>query len=158
MPTTKHASPITLEDLKLTPAKEPMSRLYSGPLSYQGYWRQRAMCQLDAYLGLNLHKVFIVTEVNDNPGCSITNGIEMVADAIEEKFGLPHVFGPWSDRSCILVEHYDARSYSSHPDRDDYSIIGFKAENGGNYKYYGDPDWYGVEKSEIERLIGGSLA
>ena len=157
MPTaTEQASPITLEDLQLVPAKEPMSRLFSGRLNYKGYGRQIASCQLDAYFGLDLHKVFIVTEMSDNPGCSITNGIEMVADAIEEKFGLGHVFGPTSDRTSILVEHYDNRSYSSRPDRDDYSIMEFKSER-GSYKYYSDPGWFGVEKSEIERLIGQSI-
>jgi len=148
-------SPITLEDLKLEPSSKPLALIFSGKVNYKGYGRQIAACHLDAYVGPD-RKVFIATEIDTNPGCSITNGIEMVADAVEEQFSLGHVFGPTSDRTNVLVEHYDNRSYSSHPDRDDYSIMEFKGEN-GSYKYYSNPGWWGVEKSEIERLIGGQL-
>ena len=152
---------ITLEDLKITPAKEPMSRLFSGRFNYKGYGRQIAACHLDAYFDQDLRKVFIVTEIADNPGCSITNGAEMVADAIEEKFGLGHVFGPSSNRACTLVEHYDAHSYPSRSNQDDYSIVEVKEEHKTGkeyYRYYAGVGWYGVDKSEVERLTGGPIA
>lgn len=148
---------ITLEDLGLFPASKPLALVFSGSLSYRGYWKDTAVCRLDFYSGGG-RRVFIATEVPENQGLSITNGIERVAAAIEEKFVLPHVFGPGSDGSSVLIEHYTPDSYEGRQGDEDFSVMRFKHESKGGFPSYGDPDWFRVEKSEIERLIGGHLA
>src|SRR5208337_4650980 len=100
-------NPITLEDLKLSPAKEPMRLIFSGDFTYDGYSKSyHSFCHLDAYSDGDGRRVFVATELNRNTGTSITNAIEMVAEAIEKHFGLAHVFGPSSAKTNILVEHY----------------------------------------------------
>jgi hypothetical protein len=170
-------SPIVLEDLKnsavhanfhrVASAKEPLTLIYSGPLEYVGYFRQTAICHLDVYNGPQLSDppaepqtwVFIATEVPDNKGLSITNGIEKVAQAAEGMFGLGHVFGNSDEKkgSYFLVEHYSPSSYEGRDGEDDYSIMSFREEKGSSVRYYGSPDWIPVEKEQIERLIGGPL-
>lgn len=148
-------SPITLEDLKLTASEAPLTLIYSGDLIYRGYGRDMAVCNLTVYSGPN-RKVFIATETSKNKGLNITNGIERVAVSIEAQFSLGHVFGPTSDRTHILVEHYTPESYAGRGGCEDFSVMEFKHEK-GSCVYYGDPGWWGVEKKQIERLIGGQL-
>jgi hypothetical protein len=140
----------TLEDLKLPPAKEPMRLVFSGDFDYEGYSKSyRSFCHLDVYSDGKDKRVFIATELSRNTGTSVTNAIEMVAEAVEKHFGLPHVFGPDSPKTNILVEHYDQD--------DHYSIVEFEKE-GGSLRYYVSPGWWGVDKSEVERLTGGPIA
>jgi hypothetical protein len=163
-------SPITLEMLhdsqkplnfkNIAPAKEPMILDFSEILEYPGHGRQTAICQLDVYrspLTGPRTWVFIATEIPENPGLSVTNGIEHVALAIEKKFLLGPVFGNKEKTGTyILVEHYTPHSYEGR-NREDFPLINFGTEN-TRFPYYGSPDWIPVAKKEIERLIGVSLA
>lgn len=149
------ATPITLEDLKLSPAKEPMRLIFSGDFTYDGYSKSyHSFCHLDAYSDGKGGRVFIATELSRNTGTSITNAIEMVAEAIEKKFtDSAHVFSSSSPKTNILVEHYTKDSILD----DHYSIVEFEKE-GGSMRYYVSPGWWGIDKFEIERLTGGPLA
>ena len=146
---------ITLEDLKLSPSKEPMRLIFSGDFTYEGYSKSYvSFCHLDAYSDGTGKRVFVATELSRNTGTSITNAIEMVAEAIEKKFtDSAHVFGPSSPKTNTLIEHYVKDSILD----DHYSLVEFEKE-GGSFRYYVSPGWWGVEKSEVERLVGGPLA
>ena len=146
---------ITLEDLKLSPSKEPMRLIFSGDFTYEGYSKSyHSFCHLDAYSDGKGGRVFVATELSRNTGTSITNAIEMVAEAIEKKFtDSAHVFGPSSTKTNTLVEHYAKDSSLD----DHYSLVEFEKE-GGSMRYYISPGWWGIDKSEIERLTGGPLA
>ena len=155
---TEVLRPITIKNLGFLPAAGPLRLEYSDIMQYRGYGRQVATCRLQAYESPGI-RVFIVTEISENKGCSITNNIEEVAVAIEQRLELPHVFGPTTplDKTYVLIEHYAPDSYSVQwCGAEDFSIVKFKMEM-GFFHYYEDPDWIRVEKPEIERLIGGPL-
>lgn len=86
----------------------------------------------------------IVTEVESNPGLSITNGIEYIAAALSQKFNL-------QPKDLVLVEHY-------HEDKilpEHYHVVKFRdaRHNREGWKF-SEPQWIPVEKSELDRLIG----
>ena len=147
---------IKLEDLKLVPPAEPLKLVYSGPLHYKGHYRQNAVCHLAAYDSPSL-EVLIATEVPENTGLSVTNGIENVAVAAEDLLMLPVLEKGTPEKVYVFIEHYTPDSYRGRGGEEDFSIVTFKAEY-GSCKHYGAPDWIHVEREEVEKLIGGSLA
>lgn len=70
-------------------------------LDYVTEWsHQPARCRLRAWHDA---EVAVVTELADNPGMSITNAIEAVADAVSDALDVDV-----SDAGYLLVEHYEA--------------------------------------------------
>jgi hypothetical protein len=133
-----------------------MRLVYSGDFNYEGYFKSTAVCDLKAYSG-NGKYVFIATEIKRNVGTSITNAIEMVAEAVEKKFGIKRLFGPDSDGNSVLIEHYGDMSYETgRGGQEDYSIMALQVVP-KSFHYYSNPDWWRVDKSEIERLVGGPV-
>ena len=158
---------LKLEDLGLVPVAEPLNRSYSEPnFPYEGYFGRHSECAIAVFSGDMFDEacphVVIATEVAGNPGTSVTNCIERVAEAYEKEFGLPHVFAPGAAENTglhfVLIEHYDQNSYTSGRDGEDFSIVRFgAAAESGRGRYYSDPQWSHIDKSEVERLIGQEL-
>jgi len=149
---------ITLVYLKIQPASKPLTLVYSGILVYDGHFKKKsAACHLSVYDGSDL-RVLVATEIPENEGLSITNGIEYVAVAAEELLKLSHVFGKrGADKPSVLIEHYTPESYEGRGRGEDFSVIGFGAEK-CRMRYYGEPEWTPIGRSEVERLIGRGLA
>jgi hypothetical protein len=144
--------------LGLRPAAEPLTELDSIPkFSYMGYFGKLAVCGLNVYEGPD-GMVFIVTELPDNEGTSITNRAEMVAETLEAEYGLPHVFGEPRDVNYTYIEHYPvSKRRGDFPEN--FSIVTFAGapplhSNDSNPKFYSEPNWVPVEREQVERLIG----
>ena len=86
-----------------------MTEIFHTEITYQPYRTSfTGRCRVDIWpLTIEpLHEGFIiVTELADNPGPSITNSIEAIAEVIEQE--LLH----WPLIAYRLVEHYPARGY-----------------------------------------------
>lgn len=156
-------SPITLEMVGLEPAAKPMVRLMAlQAFAYLGYFGKHAECGLHVFESHG-RTVFIATELPENPGTSITNRAEVVAETIEELFGLPHVFGDKPrNTNYTYVEHYPSTKRRGDFD-ENWAIVTFKdtqapclshPRSKNSPQFYNDPNWVPVEREQIERLIG----
>jgi len=138
---------ITLENLGLSASVNPMIAAETNDWwEFPGYFRSVAHCQLDLFTrgGGEKFTVAIVTELEENKGLSITNGIEYIAAKIAKEHNL-------QPKDLILVEHW-------HGDKildEHYSLVRFKGtkhERGG--WSFQNPEWVPLEKAELDRLIG----
>jgi hypothetical protein len=134
---------------------------------YKGYFGHHAECGLDVF-AYDKNYVFIVTELPENPGTSVTNRAEMVAETLEAKFGiLGHPFYEGNYKSgevrYTYIEHYPRSKYRGDWD-ENFSIVTFKRDtrqstvHGSNPQYYAEPNWTPVEREQVERLIGQPFA
>lgn len=120
-------------------------------LEYDGFWHGRpGRCRLtywpptvvmanDATVGYP--GLAVVTELDDNPGPSVTNAIENVAAAVERVVGEPVASENW-----ILVEHYPRRKTS----RETFDQVRLTRSSDGKYH---DPDWKHIDPEEISRWV-----
>jgi|SRR5271157_681362 len=146
-------SEITLEMLGLKPAAEPMIRHMPVPaFAYESYFGQHAACGLHVFESHG-RMVFIATELPKNPGTSITNRAEIVAETIEEDFGLPHVFGENPrNGNYTYVEHYPRNKRLGGFD-ESFCIVTFRKVQ-CQPSFYAHPSWMPVGREQIERLLG----
>jgi hypothetical protein len=151
---------IKLEDLGLTPATEPLEHTHAVDyFPYEGYFGHPASCKFDVYEN-DTRRVVIVTEVAQNPGTSVTNRIEVVAETADGAIGKGHLFGNYGtpDKPTVLIEHYDNNSYSTGRGSEDFSVVRFETENtwcqSPRACRYANPSWYHLDKAEVERLLG----
>jgi hypothetical protein len=165
----KGKSTITLEMLGLKPATEKLTHLNEIKwFEYKGYFGRQAICALDIYAD-DKNFVIIVTELPDNPGTSITNRAEVVAETLETAFEIPgHAFSealfnePMSMR-YTYIEHYPRSKYRGDWD-ENFSIVTFKDSRlrtsapKDNPQWYSQPNWVPLEREEIERFIGQPFA
>lgn len=97
----------------------------SRPFEYDGIWpHQKCRCFLDVY-STKIGKICVVTELNDNPGASVTNCIEKIAAKLHSEYG-----------DHVLIEHYGAQSYD-FPRKEDYSLVRFSGE-------FCNPKWHTI--------------
>jgi hypothetical protein len=136
----------TLEMLGLSPSVNPMTSSTNNWYEYPGYFRSKAHCQLDLFIrgGGEKFTVAIVTELKKNQGLSITNAAEYIAAQLCSDYKIQ----PYD---LILIEHYGIDRILSER----YSLIRFKS----SYKdakgwHFTEPDWFPLEKSEVNRLVG----
>lgn len=84
-----------------------MRLIHQSLLPYQGFHGTEGLCHIRAYEGPGRLPVVIAGALDDGPGTSITNAIEMVAAAIQARL--------FADgREFELIEHYP-RSFSGDP-------------------------------------------
>lgn len=146
---------LTLEKLGLSASVDPLSRTYQDDwFEYPGYFHKPAHCQLEVYRRESGegYIVVIATELAANDGASITNASESLAVQICKNFSLPH------PQKLILIEHYYADSVLP----ESYSLVRFqnirRVQTNRDVKFvFEGRSWLPLEKSELERLIGGTL-
>lgn len=152
--------------------QQPMSLIFDGPYDYAGYFNKAAKCHLRIYAprggdrSAHLLPVVIATELDDNPGTSITNVCEHLAHTV------------WTDRvlwsgaltpdpqqeGLIWIEHYAGKLQSPtsgnwHPDQETFSLVSFTgsthSESGDPRKQrMGQPEWSHIRRAVVEGLIG----
>lgn len=138
---------ITLEMLGLKASVNPMVAAETNDwFEFPGYFRSKAHCQLDLFTrgGGEKFTIAVVTEIKENKGLSITNGIEYIAATIAKQYNL-------QPKDLILIEHW-------HKDNileEHYSLVRFKStaheRDGWHFR---EPEWFHLEKSELDRLVG----
>lgn len=105
--------------------------------------------------------IVLATEVEDNPGASITNAAEKLAAQVCEHFAI-------RPSRLVWVEHYDERDLPRHqwasyrPEGESYDLVSFdfrsarQIHDGGGISL-GKPTWKHTTKADIEKLIGEKL-
>jgi hypothetical protein len=88
--------------------------------------------------------VVIATELEDNPGTTITNYADQLATQIIMEFNI-------KPDSLIWIEHYPARPEIG--EQETFDLISFK----WNGTRYIKPEWYHIEKSMLDKIIGEDL-
>ncbi|MEM6628856.1 MAG: hypothetical protein AAF694_04255 [Bacteroidota bacterium] len=106
---------------------------------FKGYFNRKAWCHLivddDA-------SVVVATERADNPGTSITNGVEALANQVCQEFSI-------DPQKLIWIERYTQNSYENlSPDEKqqypDYALVTFNFKKGqlfsGKHQHIKDKD------------------
>lgn len=120
-----------------------------GPYGSEGRCMVRLFDTTDA--GPTPYLVIATDIGEDNPGPSVTNAAELVAESICDRFGL-------APDQLTFVEHYDGRIGNTPATRrrdgvEDFDQVTFAS--GG--RPLSGPNWTPIRKAEVERMIGVSL-
>src|SRR5712691_2646077 len=115
---------------------------------YRGYHGCPSYCWLRIYTAPD-RTVVIATEVDDNPGTSMTNMAAHLATEVTRTFGLPL-------DALVWIEHYPARRViGGHPRLPaSFDLVTFTWTPLGLRA----PQWRRVSKEQVEALMGQRLA
>ncbi|WP_309707573.1 hypothetical protein [Armatimonas sp.] len=129
---------------------EPAKVIYDGPWHYQGYHGVRSVCYLRLYQPKEPRPaIAIFTEIESNPGTSITNRIEVLTTLAWEFLQKP-------DAAPVVIEHYPNRGvHNTHTDRwqfpEQFDLLEFDRKPDGSFF---KPRWRRVGRVTAEELIG----
>ena len=143
---------------------EPALVIYEGGWHYKGYHGTPSICVLRLYQpraedgSLDNPEtlppaIALFTEAHNNAGTSVTNKIEALATSAWEYLGKP-------EKPPVVVEHYPNRGvYNSVRDKwqfpESFDIVEFDRKQGGSFE---KPRWRRIPRTEVEKLIGLTLA
>jgi hypothetical protein len=99
-----------------------MRLVAEGVLGYQGLHGINGLCHVRQYEQPGVMPVVIVGQLDDNPGTSITNEIEMVAASVER------VLFP-EGREFRMIEHYPEATYASLRPHGSFALVHFTRLN-----------------------------
>jgi len=133
-----------------------MRLTHAGPFDFVGLHRFPARCHVRVWEGTGRLPVVIATELEDNPGTSITNAAELVASQVWEQL-LPH-----AREGFVWIERYPARrdrsgriAPDSALDGESLDLVTFALAGGRELEMREDPHpWRRVGRAEVERLVG----
>ena len=116
---------------------------------YRGYWGRPAKCGLEVYRHENFTLV-IATELNDNPGTSITNMAEPLATEVCKDLGVPA-------RSMVWVEHYPGPARGLAPSwvKEHWDLTQFYLDV-PNGRFLA-PAWFRLSVDQVEQLKAGAM-
>lgn len=132
------------------PKTAPARLLYDGEWKYRGYHDSPSVCHLRLFEPMETDKplVAIFTELDSNPGTSVTNRIEVLATMVWQYLERP-------DRGLTVIEHYPNRGM--HNPRtgkwqfpEEFDIVTFELSDGCRFAR---PKWRRVSREEIENTI-----
>ncbi len=118
-------------------------------LRYRGYHGCLSRCRIQVYdNGSERPYVVIATELEDNPGTSITNAAEIVAGEVWKLLEKPA-------RTMVWIEHYPDRCFLGERPmlREQWDLVRF--EQVGNC--FLRPKWRRISKEEVERICEGAI-
>ena len=98
----------------------------------------------------------ICTELQDNPGMSVTNAAERIAGEVISFHWLP---------KPVWIEHYQDGARGTPEDPHTFDLVTFSSyevEELGSYmgeerKRIGEPSWKPLDRATVEALIGEPL-
>jgi len=101
--------------------------------------------------------VVICTELQDNPGMSVTNSAERIAGEVISFHRLP--------APLVWIEHYQDGARGTKEDPHTFDLVTFSSyevEDLGSYmgeerKRIGEPSWKPLDRATVETLIGEPL-
>ena len=133
---------------------EPAEAVYDGSWHYKGYHGVKSVCYLRLYQPEESRPaIAIFTELETNPGSSITNRIEVLATMVWEFLQRP-------ENPPVVVEHYPNRGvHNTHSDRwqfpEQFDLLEFERKPDGSFE---KPRWRRVPRAMIEERIGQPLS
>lgn len=132
----------------------PARVLYDGKWKYRGYHDSPSMCHLRLFEPVETYKplIAIFTELDSNPGTSVTNRIEVLATMAWQWQERPQ-------RGLTVVEHYPNRGmHNPIKNRwqfpEEFDVVTFEQSDGCRFAR---PKWRRVSRQEIEGMIGQPL-
>jgi hypothetical protein len=112
-----------------------------------------AHCRLRVY-NHNGKFVFLLTELPDNPGMSVTNAIDIIATKLLAEYMI-------SPHEAAFIEHYPADA-SRPQDTYDYVSLNFQQRavfNSHNYPWFAEnPTWRRMTIEEVEIATGANFS
>lgn len=147
-------STLKLEHFDLDAAEQPTKHRFER-FEYDGFFKRPSACGLDVF-DSSTRTVAVVTELlrdgiqAENPGTSITNQIEEIAYRLGVELAIDGGMFFKEPKKFILVEHYPQRGDGSTWE-EHFDLVRFQIMRGERPT---DPQWYRIEKEEVERLIG----
>lgn len=106
----------------------------------------RAVCNLRVFDN-HTGSIVIATELSDNPGLSVTNGWEYIAEELVEDFGLV----PATTR---YIEYYPERIFQAHGrefvQKEEWAEVLLSWHG----KEVADVDWKHITREEVKMLVG----
>ena len=116
-----------------------MQKIYDDVYSYSGYNGCLSRCQLQVWQAEDkLQAVVVVTELNSNPGTSITNAVEGLALEVYTQFGLSMPGTEWYEEYEHTPGKYDRAFFD----------LQMQPERSPNL----NPKWRPTLPAELERL------
>lgn len=100
---------------------------------YEGYWGCKSKCDIEIH-----GNIVIATELDDNPGTSITNFAVQLATLVCNKFNISY-------KNLIWIEHYPERKRTE----ESFDFTTFNISEKG----FSSPRWKRVTKENILSVI-----
>lgn len=128
----------------------PVEVIYDGPWHYRGYHGVQSVCYLRLYQPPEPRPaIAIFTELEGNPGTSVTNRIEVLATLAWEFLRKPAT-------PPVVIEHYPNRGvHNVHTGRwqfpEQFDLLEFDRKPDGSFV---KPRWRRVGRATAEELIG----
>lgn len=124
-----------------------MRQVYNGKYRFLGLHNFVSLCELKVYVHDDRREaVVIFCEIPSNPGTSVTNAAEILANVVYEKVLGPNI----NPLHVCWVEHY--------PEHDTFDLIRFNKITLPSQAHlktrYSMPEWKRGSRGEIEQLIG----
>ena len=114
----------------------------------------KASSGVESACGLEIHEnalrtVIVLTELDDNPGISVTNAVERIAELVCARFNKKNLKEKTvKDCTCVWVEHYPETSGGD----ESFDFVYFKTRKNGTFF---SPEWKRTTKEQVDRLIAG---
>ena len=124
--------------------------IYDGPWHYKGYHGVKSVCYLRLYQPKEPRSpIAIFTELENNPGSSITNRIEVLATMAWEFLQRP-------ESPPNVVQHYPGRGVlNTHTGRwqfpEQFDLLEFERKTDGSFV---KPRWQRIPRATINEMIG----
>ena len=138
----------------------PPEVIYDGPWHYRGYHGVKSVCYLRLYEpqvnsgqpGNPSPAIAIFSELETNPGTSVTNRIEVLVTLAWEFLQKP-------ETAPVVIEHYPNRGvHYTHTGKwqfpESFDIVEFDRKPDGSLE---KPRWRRISRAEVEKLIGLSF-
>ena len=110
--------------------------------NYKGFWNCDSCCDIEVHRRSDGKFVFVVTELPDNPGTSVTNFAEHLATAMRRQYGL-------RPDEVIWIEHYPE---AKNRRKEDFDLVRFIGMEGDSFR---TPVWTRITEQAVDDLIAG---
>lgn len=132
-----------------------MRQVYNGKYQFLGLHRHSSLCELKVYVHDERYEAIVIwCEIPSNPGTSVTNAAELLANVVHEKV-LGYKFLP---QFITWVEHYPQTASRSDAT---FDLVRFKhvtvppsQAHVSERVHYSEPQWKRSSRAEVEKLIG----
>lgn len=126
-----------------------MKKTLDQTFPYRGYFGCESRCRLRVWQEDGKPPVVLFTELDENPGTSITNVIEDIAWEAFKLLERPEC-------GIQVIEHYRDRGIVRGKPmyKEEFDVVTFTQIASG----FDDPCWRRISKEEMERIIDEALA
>ena len=117
----------------------------------------QARCRVRIYVGKDISTVVIASELDDNPGGSVTNQAHVLWPRLIATY-LPGRLEHAED--LVLIEHYPGMDGWGRRQRDTFDRVTFsdwtpriRYLTAGRFVCFGEPEWRRLDEAEFEALL-----